>query len=181
MGKNQEILQNVIFRSIKKQDALEMCKYINKLSQEDTFVRFSGEKVSLDEEIEYVNQSLKKIGSQDKVMIIAELNSKIVGIGEVERDFSSRKRNLHRGIFGLSIDKDYRGNGIGKKLMEIVIAESIKIITDLKMITLHVFEENYQAISLYKKLGFAEYGRLPKGVLYRGKYMSEISMFKEIK
>jgi RimJ/RimL family protein N-acetyltransferase len=34
---------------------------------------------------------------------------------------------------------------------------------------------------MYQKFGFIEYGTLPKGILYKGEYIDEIKMYKEVK
>jgi len=36
------------------------------------------------------------------------------------------------------------------------------------------------AIELYKRLGYAEYGRLPGGIKYRGEYVDAVSMYKRV-
>ena len=55
-------------------------------------------------------------------------------------------------IMDIVIKKSYRGNGLGKLLMEylISISRSLKLLS----LTLEVREDNYSAIALYTKLGF---------------------------
>jgi RimJ/RimL family protein N-acetyltransferase len=87
----------------------------------------------------------------------------------------------HIGNFGLIVAKKYRGEGIGKIIMNAVIEESVKNIKDLKIIILGVFACNLIAKNLYTKMGFVEYGRLPQGLKYQGSFTDEILMYKKIK
>jgi len=64
--------------------------------------------------------------------------------------------------------------------MDLVIKKAIKNIKELKVITLECFTTNTIAISLYQKLGFKEYGRLPQGLKRRGKFVDETLMYKKI-
>ena len=50
----------------------------------------------------------------------------------------------------------------------------------LKLLILDTFAENEKAISLYKKMGFKEYGYLKKALFYKNKYSDSINMAKEI-
>lgn len=56
-----------------------------------------------------------------------------------------------QGIFGIFVNKSYRGKGIGKKLMKTIFtwAKRNKI-----MVELIVYKNNIGAIKLYKKFGF---------------------------
>jgi len=40
---------------------------------------------------------------------------------------------------------------------------------------------NPTAKELYKTFGFVEYGSLPKGLLYKGKFEDEVYMYYEVK
>lgn len=70
----------------------------------------------------------------------------------------------HVGEFGISVALDFRGQGIGQKIMELVISESIRAMPEIKIIDLEVFSQNQIAQNLYRKLGFIEYGKLPDGL-----------------
>lgn len=89
------------------------------------------------------------------------------------------KAEKHVGTFGITMAKDFRNKGIGTTLMELVLEEAKKL-KDLKIITLGVFGNNPIAKNLYKKLGFVEYGYLPKGIVHKGKFVDHIYMYKEI-
>ncbi len=67
------------------------------------------------------------------------------------------------------------GEILAKKVLELAKKE-LKI----KIVILDVFENNIPAINLYKKLGFKIYGKLPKGMKYKGRYVTKICMYKEL-
>ncbi len=58
-------------------------------------------------------------------------------------------------ICDFSIHENFRGQGFGKKAMELVELEAKKL--KIKSLKLHVFGHNIAAISLYKKLGYEIY------------------------
>lgn len=172
--------KHITFRYPRIDDLDEMTRYINELSQEDTYVTFSGETISREEEEKSLNEVLKGIMANDSVLILCFDNDILVGVSDIQRDKSKRKRSRHIGRLGISLAKDYRGEGIGKELMGTVIEEAIKHIHGLKSLLLDVYAPNEQAIEMYKKLGFREVGRIPRGCLYKGEYVDQITMWKEI-
>ncbi|MFA6361837.1 MAG: GNAT family N-acetyltransferase, partial [Candidatus Shapirobacteria bacterium] len=112
------------------------------------------------------------------VIIGAFVEKEVIGIGDISLGYGATN---HVGDFGITVAKKFRGEGIGKKLMELVIQKSIENIKDLKIITLEVFGNNPIAQNLYKKMGFIEYGRLPGGLKRQGEFVDEILMYKKIK
>ena len=91
------------------------------------------------------------------------------------------RNSSHVGLFGISLSKDFRGRGLGKKLMELVLEESKKNLKNLRILDLECFANNSIACDLYKSFGFKEYGRLPKGIAYNGDFVDAILMQYEVK
>ncbi len=170
--------KELIIRYPNKDDAQLMREYINTLSEERTFIRFQGEKVSLEEETKYLNSQLERIRKKETVHLLVLSNNKIIGISSI--DMKDRV-NKHVGEFGISIAKDYRGEGLGTLLMKFVVDEAVKNIPQLEIITLGVFSNNSLAIEMYRKFGFVEYGDLPNGVKFGDKYVDHIYMYKLVK
>ena len=50
----------------------------------------------------------------------------------------------------------------------------------LKIVMLQVNETNLPATTLYRQLGFEETERIPKAVFWKGKYVDDVIMAKEI-
>ena len=168
----------IIIRYPAKDDAREMRDYINTLSKEQTFIRFQGEKVSLGDETKYLNSQLKRVIKKQTVALLVFCNNKLIGISSIDMQ---DKTESHEGVFGISIVNEYRGEGIGTVLMKLVLEEARQHIPQLRIVTLGVFGDNALAKSMYEKFGFKEYGRLPKGVLHKGKYVDHVYMYKNIR
>jgi len=183
-------MENIIFQTTTKTgksitfryptiDDVEILKnFINKISLEKTFITYQGEQVSLEGETKWLNSKLEDIQNKKGVFILAFIDGKLVGDSDIESGIFFAK---HVGNFGITIDVDFRGEGIGELLMDLVIKEAVKNIDGLKIIKLGVFSNNSIAQGLYKKMGFIEYGRLPGGVKHREDFVDEILMYKEIK
>lgn len=169
--------KKLVIRYPKKGDEHFMHEYINTLSREKTYIRFQGELLSLKEEKKYLDGQLEKIKKNKAVQLLVFLNSKLVGISEITLKDKIEK---HIGVLGITVAKEFRGKGIGKLLMDNIIDESKKNLAELKIIILEVFDNNPIAISIYENFGFIKYGKLPKGICYKNKYIDSILMFKTV-
>ena len=161
-------------------DIDQLTTYINEISKENTFVSFSGEVVSHDEERNFILSYFDAMESMDKLYLLIETNGKIIGSSTIDRDVSHRRRSRHVGIFGLIVKKEFRGMGIGYELSKTIIEEAKVGIPGLKMITLTVFDMNDMAKGLYTKLGFKQFGSLPKSLLYKDEYVDQQMMYLEL-
>ena len=91
-----------------------------------------------------------------------------------------RDKIKHRAVFGIAITKEFWGLGIGKYLMEACI-ECAREAGYLQL-ELEVVAENERAVEMYRRAGFIEYGRNPKGFRLRtGEYQELIDMRLELK
>jgi RimJ/RimL family protein N-acetyltransferase len=167
--------KHFIIRYPQEGDAQVMCDYINALSEERAFVRFQGEKMAVEEEREFLDKELKAIKELKAVMLFVIVENRIVGIAALDM---KDKTESHQGVLGISIVKEYRGEGLGKRLMAKILEEGKRCIPQLRIIVLGLFENNHRARQMYEEFGFVEFGRLPKGILYRGDYVDEILMYK---
>lgn len=81
--------------------------------------------------------------------------------GELDLGFASFGSDLEnetRGhLFSLYVAPESAGRGVGRKLLNAVIAQLSNI--EKSEVTLWVFKENPTAIGLYRKFGFIETGR----------------------
>lgn len=172
--------QQATIRYPQSSDVQAMTEYANILSAEDTYVVLSGEQLSLEEEHAYLDDEFHKIEDGDGVLLLCTVDGNLVGISGVTRNQRGRKRSLHLGIFGISIHKDYRGQGLGHELAKTTIDEARINIDGLRIVTLSVYKPNTSAYEMYKKLGFIEYGVLPEGVAYKGGYIDKVLMYKKV-
>lgn len=167
----------ISFRYPTIDDLQIITNFMNKISKERTFISFQGEEIKLENEKKWLKSTIQKIKNKEKVYIMAFIGKNFVGSSDIDLQ---DKIKFCQGFFGIIIDKDFRGDGIGKILMEQVIKEAKKNMKNLKIITLEVFGSNSIAQNLYKKLGFVEFGRLPEGIKYKNEFIDEVLMYKKI-
>lgn len=171
--------EKLLIRYVQKGDEEMMANYINTLSKEESFVAFQGETMTVEEERKYLEEQLKKIDKKLTVHLLVFSNDILIGIAGL--DMQTRGAMRHVGAFGISIAKEYRGEGIGKLLMQSVLEEGEKNIPQLRIVELGVFANNPIAMEMYKKFGFVQHGSLPQGVLRKGEYHDHHMMYKVIR
>jgi RimJ/RimL family protein N-acetyltransferase len=155
------------------EDAPAMLEYINALSSERTFITLQGEQFDLEQEEELLFSRLEEMAIGASVMLLATFGSRVVGITHIERQHRVAQ---HVASFGISVDREFRGCGLGKALMTQVMTEAERVIDGLRIIVLDVYSANEPGINLYKQLGFEEYGRLREGIQHNGIYLDRVSM-----
>jgi RimJ/RimL family protein N-acetyltransferase len=161
-----------IIRNANKSDAMAMLEYINTISRESDFLTFGeGE---FDKTIEQEEGFIDNISTQNNALfIIVEVEGKIVG--NLNFSGGARPRIAHTGEFGVSVLKEYWGQGIGTKLVNCLIEWS-KQSGVIRKINLRVRSDNYSAIQVYKKLGFNEEGVITRDFLIYDRFYDSVSM-----
>ena len=114
--------------------------------------------------------------SDRETLLVAETKGKVVGwiVFQSQR----RLRLAHSGSFGMMIQKEYRGRGIGRLLLGELLkwAEANPFI---EKVSLGVFSTNHRAIALYHSMGFSEEGRKINEIkLSDREYADDILMYK---
>jgi len=158
----------------------QLLEYINLISVEDTYVRFSGEQISLKDEAEYLASIFVAMELKQRVYVYCFIDEKLAGACEVSQIPDLRARGRHVARLGITVAKDWRGDGIGYQLAKIAIETATQELSGLKMVVLECFASNTAAINLYQKLGFIEKGRLPGYLKYRGEYVDEVQMVRTL-
>lgn len=87
-----------------------------------------------------------------------------------------RDKTRHRAGFGISIVKEYWGLGIGRALTESCIECAKK--AGFLQLELDVVADNTTAIELYKRCGFVEFGRNPRGFKTREGNWQELVLMR---
>lgn len=114
----------------------------------------------------------------DKLLIIPEIDGKIAGM--LSFAVGHRRRIAHQGEFGVSLRAQYRGQGVGKLLMQELLNWA-KANPRVETVRLRVHGQNTGALGLYQSLGFKEEGREIKGAKYGpGKYDDVVLMAVEV-
>lgn len=102
----------------------------------------------------------EKAASEREIEIVAIVDGEIVGTAGIEA-IGAKYKVCHRAEFGIAIARAHWGQGLGKALTEACVACAKQ--AGYAQLELTVVEENKSAIDLYRKVGFVEYGRNPRG------------------
>lgn len=126
--------------------------------QTDNLLSYPDESgITAEQEGEYLK---RKAESPREIEILAEVDGIVVGLAGID-SVGSKYKVCHRADFGISIDQSYWGLGIGRALTEACIENAGK--AGYEQLELNVVADNIRAIDMYKKAGFVEFGRNPKG------------------
>ena len=98
--------------------------------------------------------------SNNEVELVAIVDGWIVGSAGIAA-VGGRRKVVHRARFGISILTEYWGTGIGRVLMGSCIDCARR--AGYTQLELEVVADNERALSLYRRAGFEEYGRNPRG------------------
>lgn len=167
------ILKNgtsVCLRNATKDDGREVLEVFNLTHGETDYLLSYPDENSFDQmqEAEYLGQ---KSASPNEIEIAALIDGKIVGTAGIE-SVGTKYKVKHRAEFGICILNKYWGIGIGRALLDACI-ECARAAGYVQL-ELEVVADNSRAISMYKKAGFQEYGRNPKGYNSRSVGYQEI-------
>ncbi|MBI9051807.1 MAG: GNAT family N-acetyltransferase [Anaerolineaceae bacterium] len=163
----------VIIRHATPADAAAMVAYGTQLSHEpDSNVEMSpGEFThSIDSEKVILEQFLD---SKNSIFLVVEYQDEIIGMLSCQG--GKRKVRQHVAHLSMSVREDFRGKGIGTKLMDALLdwAKNNAMLSRLELI---VFARNVQAIHLYQKFGFITEGCFHRAVHRNGEYLDTIPM-----
>ena len=166
----------VVIREARKSDATQLVEYINTISGESDFLTFGpGEfGMSIEQEESFLDNVTKH---KNAIYLIAEAGGKIVG--GLNFSGGARPRVAHTGEFGVSVLKEYWGNGIGTELIKYLISWC-KQTGIIRKVNLRVRTDNVTAIQIYKKLGFTEEGVKTRDFQIKDKFYDSLSMGLDI-
>ena len=106
----------------------------------------------------------EKAESKNEVEILAVINQTVVGTAGVDA-VGTKFKLRHRAEFGVSVAEEYWGLGIGGALLDACV-ECARA-AGFAQLELDVVADNARAISMYRKAGFVEFGRNPRGFYSR--------------
>lgn len=106
----------------------------------------------------------QKTASENEIEIVAFVDGKVAGTAGINAVGNNYKVK-HRAEFGVGVARDYWKIGLGTALTKACIRCAKD--AGYAQLELEVVADNISAISLYKKLGFVECGRNPKGFCSR--------------
>lgn len=147
---------NITITNAAPADAAAVLAYLATVGGETDNLTFGGEGLpfSPEDEAKYIESFC---GSHDKIMLSAKDGDRIVSIASLER-FSNRMS--HRAELGISVLRDYWGQGIATALISRLIAFAKE--NSIEIIELDVRSDNTRAIRLYERFGFRKIGTYPR-------------------
>lgn len=165
---------NALIRVAWPEDAKDYLELAHSILEENIFslTQKSELNMSVEQEAAWLKENLE---NPNHLVLVAEVEGKIVG----QLDFSNghRERIEHTGDFGMGIHQSFRGLGIGQALLGQLI-EWAKKHAIIEKINLQVHETNFNAVSLYQKMGFQKEGIRLKELKYPNHYVNSVLMAK---
>lgn len=113
----------------------------------------------------------EKAESPNEAELIAIIDGKVAGTAGIEA-VGKKYKVKHRAELGIGVLKEYWGLGLGKALTRACIQCAKNAGYD--QLELNVVADNDRALSLYRSLGFEEFGRNPRG------FNSQTSGYQEL-
>jgi ribosomal protein S18 acetylase RimI-like enzyme len=160
--------RKVVLRQPNRRDAEKLLVFINELVNEKRRAKdsqlYTGfeSTFTMKQEGAWLEELLSEIRNGKIISVVAEVDGKIVGNGEIVR--GEYKETKHHGRLALSIHGTHRGLGVGREMLRTLLAEARR--QGLKNVHVEFLARNRQAVSAYEKAGFKEVGRIP-GKVYR--------------
>ncbi len=97
---------------------------------------------------------MKLIAAETPVYYAVDGGSRVVGFCDLVPIDNPRQR--HRAALGIGLLPEYRGRGIGSRLLAATLAKAKAC--EIEKAELHVYTTNLSAIALYRKFQFVEEG-----------------------
>ena len=146
--------KNCLIKNASEKDAKEVLDVFNTTRFQTDFLLTYPDEISftVEQEREFLSNKEK---SKNEIQLCAIVDDKIVATASVN-SLGDNLKIRHRAEFGIVVGKEFWGIGIGKELT-ISCIECAKN-AGYHQLELSVVSENLSAVSLYKKIGFVEYG-----------------------
>lgn len=126
--------------------------------------------------IEAVREILSR--APESVVLGAFATGALVGSVGVVRD-AKRKRRHVAGVFGMYVEDEHRGRGIGRALLAAAIAHA-RTLAGLRRLQLGVSESAEAACHLYEQAGFRRWGTEIDALVHGGRSVAEHHMVLEL-
>ncbi|MHC4915233.1 MAG: GNAT family N-acetyltransferase [Planctomycetota bacterium] len=166
----------VVFRLPGPGDMPGCLRHINRLVADRTLIGRQ-KRVTVKEERKWLRGTLQRIRKGDFVLVLVVLDGEVAGSASASPGGMSSNR--HVGSVGIGLSRG-RGLGIGTRLMRLIEKLARKHLK-VKMLRLSVAARNRPAHGLYRKVGYREVGRIPRGFSHYGRLMDEVFMVKPLR
>jgi len=140
---------------------------LDAVARERQFLTFL-EAPPLEPTIQFISSSLTKGNPH----FVARHGTEVVGWCDILRQ--ERESHSHRGWLAIGIVREFRGKGLGQRLIEAALDQAWE--RDFTRVELNVHADNDRAIALYERVGFAHEGRIRNAFRADGVYRDALSM-----
>ncbi len=175
--KTDRLGREILLRSAEPEDAEALICYLRTTAEETRFLLREPDEINItpEQEIRFIESS--RNGERD-LLLLAFLNGRHIGNCSL-MSFGDKSRLRHRCEVAIALYREFCGCGIGRLMLETVLAEAKRL--GFEQAELTVAAENARAIALYESLGFVKYARLPNQTKFRdGAYSDSFWMMKPL-
>lgn len=162
--------RTVVVRRAIEADADALVRNINAVGAEGDWILTDSVGWDLRREREWI----RGFDDQSSVLYVAEVDGRVVG--QIDAHVSRYSKARHVSSLGIAIVGAYRGQGIGRFLMEHALTWMKA--RGVEKAVLEVFSSNERAIALYKKMGFEVEAVRKRHYKIRGLYVDDVMMAK---
>jgi len=158
---------SLVIREANASDAVELQAYAARLFGERLPGIFSRPEPTLEDELAFIGA---RIAPSNSTLLLAELDGAIVGL--VDFLGGTLPEEVHAGTFGLSVDLDHRGRGVGTALLNALVEWAPA--HGVSRIQAWAWANNPGAIALYERLGFEREGVCRRAINSNGQLIDVV-------
>lgn len=164
--------RSVVLRVAVPDDAAAVLECLRVVGRETTMVTFGPEGIDKDELEE--RAFLAAMLAADNALALVVVDGERI-VGSLTFEGGTRRRIRHTGELGVGLQQAYAGVGVGRALLEMLIAwaEASGVVRKLD---LKVRADNGSAIRLYEKLGWRHEGRVTRDLCVDGTFHDALYM-----
>ncbi len=175
--KTDRLGREILLRSAEPEDAETLIRYLKTTAEETRFLLREPDEINitLEQEIRFIESNRD---GERELLLLAFCNGRHIGNCSL-MSLGGKSRLRHRCEVAIALYREYCGCGIGRLMLETVLAEAKRL--GFEQAELTVAAENSRAIALYESLGFVSYARLPKQAKFSdGTYSDSFWMMKPL-
>ncbi len=174
--------RRVVLREAHSGDLDKLLAYINGLVSEkrrdENSQLFTGfeSRLTKRQEAQWLDDLVRRIRKGDTISVLAEVEGEIVGNGDISR--GSYRETEHLGHLGLTIRGTYRGLGIGREMVRVLMAQARR--KGLRTVYVEFLSTNKAAVRTYERAGFKRVGSIPGKVYRNGRFLDSLIMARRL-
>lgn len=158
----------IAIREVTPDDAPALREYAARLFSEDLPGIWRRPVPSLEEERRFI----EGYAAPSSTLVVAECAGSVVGLAGLLG--GTLDQQAHVGSLAVSVDREWRGGGIGTRLLEYLIAWAPG--HGITRLEIEAFSTNTRAIALYERLGFEREGVRKGAALIDGRYVDIVCL-----